>query len=74
MFDRNSNPIRFPQSVGSADRIRAEKLLASFEAIHQLMQPFCDQMRQKVDSHGVSRAAVSRSFDEIGIGRAPYPG
>lgn len=35
---------------GSAERIRAEKMLADFEIIHQLMEQFCRHMRKKVNS------------------------
>jgi len=33
--------------------MRAEKLLVSFEAIHEMMERFCDQMREKVNSRGI---------------------
>jgi hypothetical protein len=35
---------------GSAERIQAEKVLANFEAIYQLMEQFCRRMRKTVNS------------------------
>jgi hypothetical protein len=35
---------------GSTEQLQADKLLANFEAIHQLMEQFCRRMRKKVNS------------------------
>ena len=35
---------------GSADRARADSTLANFEALHTLMEQFCHQMRERVNS------------------------
>lgn len=35
---------------GSNDRARADNMLAKFEAIHELMEQFCQHMRGRVNS------------------------
>ncbi len=35
---------------GSSERAQADRLLANLEALHQLLDGFCHQMRQKVNS------------------------
>jgi hypothetical protein len=38
---------------GSSERVQADKTLANFEAIHRLMEQFCRQMREKVNSRSL---------------------
>lgn len=38
---------------GSTDRAQAEKVLANFEATHQLVVQFCHRIREKVKSRGI---------------------
>ena len=38
---------------GSTDRAHADKVLANFEATHQLMEQFCHGLRQKINSRGL---------------------
>ena len=35
---------------GSLDRASAERVLTNFEAVHALMETFCDRIREKVNS------------------------
>ena len=35
---------------GSLDRASAERVLTNFEAIHALMEKFCDRIREKINS------------------------
>jgi hypothetical protein len=39
--------------AGSAERAHADKLLATFESTHQLVEQFCQRLRQKVNSHRI---------------------
>jgi hypothetical protein len=39
--------------AGSTDRVRAEKVLADFETIQRLLEHFCHQMRERVNSQRV---------------------
>ena len=41
--------LRNTSADGSAERAEAEKVLANFEAIHELMEQFCRHMRKKVN-------------------------
>jgi len=38
---------------GSTERAHADRTLANFEALHQLMEKFCHQMRDKVNSRSM---------------------
>lgn len=38
---------------GSTEQAQADKVLANFEAIHQLMEQFCRRMREKVNSNAL---------------------
>jgi DNA-binding MltR family transcriptional regulator len=38
---------------GSTHRAQADRALANFEAIHQLMEQFCRRMREKANSRGL---------------------
>ena len=38
---------------GSAGRETADKMLANFEAIHHLMEQFCERIRQRLNGRGI---------------------
>jgi len=44
----NMRKLRDGFAIGSAERAQAEKVLANFESIHELMEQFCHRMRERV--------------------------
>jgi len=38
---------------GSTERAQADRTLGNFEAIHQLVEQFCRQIRERVNSHRI---------------------